>query len=164
VKAELTQARLKELLHYEPESGLFKYRVERKGRASGSVAGRQDSSGYIQIGIDGLRIFAHHLAFLYMEGAMPLDCVDHINRLRADNSWANLRQADRSSNAQNRAHRSDNTSGVKGVSRLSSGKWQAAINYRGKRHYLGAFDCLEDAKEFIGLAREVCHGEFACAG
>lgn len=91
--AELTAGRLKELLTYDPETGVFIWRGWRSGSAvAGSVAGSLHSDGYVCIKIGRCLYRAHRLAFLYMTGSRPIGQVDHINMNRADNRWCNLRE------------------------------------------------------------------------
>ena len=59
----------------------------------------------------------------------------------------------------NRKLRSDNTSGVRGVSK-SYGKWRASITFKKKTYYLGTFTELEDAVRIRKKAENVLYGEF----
>ncbi len=91
---ELTQKRLKELLHYDPDSGVFTWKVNRGGIAKAEVvAGCIGSHKYILINVDRKRYLAHRLAFLYMENHFPVNQVEHINRIKSDNCWGNLRHS-----------------------------------------------------------------------
>lgn len=88
----LTQERLKELLTYEPATGVFRWRERRGNQGGGCVApgdeaGSVYKNGYRMIGVGGRRYGAHRLAFLYMTGAFPPAEVDHINGVPADNRW-----------------------------------------------------------------------------
>jgi hypothetical protein len=147
----ITQSRLKQLLAYDPETGVFR-RVCDQGRwKKGSIAGSTDdasgsSGGYVKIYVDGRRYRAHRLAWMYMTGAFP-SSVDHINHDRSDNRWLNLRMASQPDNAKNRKMNSNNSSGFRGVSWYKpSGKWMAYINTApGKRKNLGYFDTILDA-------------------
>lgn len=138
----LTAERLREVLHYDPENGQFTWLISRRGHIkAGSIAGCLDDRGYRGIKIDQILCRAHRLAWLYMTGAWP-DCeIDHINQLKYDNRFSNLRAVNRRQNEQNKLMRSDNKSGFKGVSlHKASGKWQAFISVRGKSIYLGKYD------------------------
>jgi len=113
----LTQNRLKELLEYNPETGLF---IRKKTTASnaqvGNIAGFLNKhTGYKSIHIDGKEYYCHRLAFLYMNGFLPEKQVDHINRIKDDNRWINLRNATSTENLQNTSLRKSNKSGEKGV-------------------------------------------------
>lgn len=98
----LTQARLKSLLKYDPFTGNFWWKVNRRGTAKkNSVAGAVSTAGYRQIKINGPLYLSSRLAFLYMTGKWPKGYVDHINRNRADNRWENLRECTNAENQYN---------------------------------------------------------------
>ena len=146
----ISQKRLKELLHYDPETGVFTWlRREGKSRAvsvfnsnyAGKVAGniQTDSSGHKQISIyfDKKAHKAHRLAWLYVYGKMPKGIIDHINGDSLDNRIVNLREADDFQSAWNKGKLATNKSGYKGVSlKKKSGKWVAQISYKGKKMFL----------------------------
>lgn len=137
----LTQARLKELLHYNPDTGAFTWLIHRGGTAQvGSVAGRIDRDGYIEIKVDRERYAAHRLAWLYVHGSMPSYLIGHANRDRADNAFDNLQHLDRTKNQRTHAIGSRNRSGALGVSWIKAHKsWQAKIKVGGKSLHLGLF-------------------------
>ena len=144
---ELKQERLKELLHYDQESGLFTRRVRRGRCLAGEVAGTLTDTGYIKIYYEGKLYRAHRLAWLYMTGVWPDSEIDHINGDRSDNRWANLRSALPHQNRQNTLLIPNNSSGYIGVSWSSNRrKWAAAIQHLGKTKWLGYFDNKEDAR------------------
>lgn len=159
----LTQARLREVLSYDPETGVFTRLVATSNRvAVGSDAGTTRIDGYIQIHIDGRLYSAHRLAWLYMTGEWPSDKVDHINRRKFDNRWGNLREANTSQNACNSLVRIDNTSGVRGVSFCkTTNRWRALIVVNGKRRHLGRFDDIGSAAAAYAVAAREAFGEFA---
>lgn len=158
----LTQARLKELLHYDPETGVFVRLVSRGRAAAGSVAGSPDKNGYLQISIDKSNYLAHRLAFLHELGRFPLDEVDHIDRDPSNNRWNNLREATRSLNGANTRLRPDNASGHRGVYwEQRRGKWLVQGHLNGSTKYLGYFDRLEDAAAVSQAWRETHFREFA---
>lgn len=143
----ITQQRLKELLDYEPETGIFTWRVRNGNRTKvGGNAGGVNSYGYVQIRLDGSLYKAHRLAWLYMYGEMPSDMIDHINRKTGDNRICNLRIATNSQNQQNAGVRNDSTSGIRGVSwDKKRGKWCARIKAKDTRRHLGYFESIEEA-------------------
>jgi hypothetical protein len=96
----LTAERLRELLHYDPATACtWIAKVgPRSGIRIGSIAGRLNSNGHLQISVDGRRYMGHPLAYLYMNGAWPKNLIDHINMDMADNRWCNLRDATHSQN------------------------------------------------------------------
>ena len=114
----LTAEELRELLRYDPNTGIFRWKVKQR-RVSygvGDVAGSLDSSsGYHRIRIDGRDYRASRLAWLYVYGRWPTDEIDHKNTIRDDDRLANLREATRGQNNYNTKRFSTNTSGLKGV-------------------------------------------------
>jgi hypothetical protein len=145
----LTQERLKELLHYDPDTGIFTNLTQRANCVKkGAVAGWNDN-GYVRIEILGKNYRAHRLGWLYMYGAFPKKDVDHINGDRSDNRIANLREATDLQNGQNRhAPGKNNTSGYLGVSwSKRENKFIAQIRVNRKGRQLGFFDTAEEAHE-----------------
>lgn len=144
----ITQVRLKELLHYEPETGVFTWLERTSNRVKvGESAGRIDSKGYWRISLDGSCYRAHRLAWLYMRGKWPKLEIDHRNGGRTDNSWRNLRSGTRHENSQNMARRSDNIHGVTGVSFVPKrNKWVAQLTAYGERVFHGYFPNKEAAR------------------
>lgn len=111
----ITQERLKELLNYNPDTGDFTIKTSRVCRGiKDSVAGWLESTGYIRICLDYKKHSAHRLAFLFIEGRFP-NRIDHINHIRNDNRWVNLREVTHQENSKNQSINSKNTSGVMGV-------------------------------------------------
>jgi len=146
----LTHARLIEVLHYSPETGVFTWRVSLAGRWSivpGKRAGCLRSNGYVRIGFKGWAFRAHRLAWFYVYAGWPAQDIDHINGNRSDNRIANLRLASNAENQQNRCHiQSRNTSGFTGVRwHEKTLKWLAEIRTNNKTLYLGLFETLEEA-------------------
>jgi hypothetical protein len=144
----LTQERLKEVLHYDPETGSFTWRVNKGTRGKiGAEAGNINSlSGYRIVFIDRQRYLCHRLAFVYLLGRFPECHTDHINGIRHDNRWCNLREVTPLINHKNQVIRKSNKSGVNGVCWLKKlGKWQAQIRVNYKTISLGLHDDKEDA-------------------
>lgn len=155
-----TQARLQQLLDYNPETGVFTWRLDRGGKArKGTPAGSLQSSGYVRITIDDKPYPAHRLAWLYMTGDLPPALIDHKNRLKADNRWVNLRAATKAQNALNAKTRRDNQTGCKHVTRNKK-KWEVRMQVDGQLKYLGSFKTLESASEYASKVRELLHGDF----
>ena len=155
----ITHERLRELLHYDPESGVFTWLVRAtKNIKIGDEAGDRDTHGYLAIRIDGKRYRAHRLAWLYMTGAWPVHEIDHINGIRDDNRLGNLREATRAENQQNQAVRRDSSSGFTGVSWDKwRNKWQAYIKIAGRQRYLGRFPTAESAHAAYLAAKMKLH-------
>lgn len=160
----LTQERLKELLQYDPETGVFTWRVANGSRAKcGDVAGGIDKHGYVRIGVDGARYKGHRLAWLYMTGEWPALDVDHRDMDRANNAWVNLRHADRRQNMANTGCRANNSCGFKGVHVTRHGNYAASIHLSGVKSHLGTFPTAEEAHAAYVKAANDNFGEFARA-
>lgn len=165
----VTPELLRELLHYDPETGLFtriKIISSRSRIRIGNIAGCADGQGYIRIKIGGRsgRCFAaHRLAWLYMTGKWPENEIDHVDLNPSNNRWSNLREANRSTNIANTRRRADNTSGLKGVYRGPGIErpWRAEITLHKKRVFIGAFATIEEAKAAYDAMAVDHYGEFA---
>lgn len=159
---ELTHDKLKEMLHYDPASGVFTWLVSRGSVKPGSSPKARDTYGYPVIRIFKRLYRAHRIAWFYMTGEMPKFNIDHRNGNTTDNSWVNLRDCTQSQNIQNGSIRSDNTSGVRGVTVDNTrGKFVAALRLNGKKYCIGRFDSLSDATEARVAAELRLHGEFS---
>jgi len=162
---ELTQSRLQELLHYDPGSGEFHWRVQKKNNHSaGDIAGCRMRSEYWTIHIDGRNYRAHQLAWLYMQGEWGRPLIDHRDGNPLNNRWSNLRLSSHTENAANRPRLRSNTSGFKGVSfDRRRGKWLAQIQKQGRRYPIGRYDTAQEAHEAYATAARLLFGEFARA-
>lgn len=145
--SSLTAEKLRGLLHYDQETGIFTRKVRTSNRVKvGDTTGSLDGNGYLLISILSRKHQAHRLAWLYVYGNWPEDQIDHINRIRADNRICNLRGVTHKQNGQNASKRSDNKSGHTGVSWYKCvSKWRAHIRHNQKDIHLGYFTDLEDA-------------------
>lgn len=162
---QLTQARLKELLSYDPETGIFTRLKNVANVKAGALAGCPDKDGYMQIRVDSKLYKSHRLAWLYMTGEAPPARIDHKDVDPANNKWGNLREATAATNAWNSGIAADNTSGVKNVHRHSkSGKWYVEVSANKERHRQGPFDSPKEAALAAQQARSKLHGEFANHG
>jgi hypothetical protein len=153
----LTQERLKELLHYCPDTGVFTWRVTRGGHVqAGRVAGTL-KQGYGQIMVDKKHYYAHRLAWLYTHGVWP-SMLDHINRDKLDNRIVNLREVTWSQNGQNQTSDPKNTSGYRGVIwEKNRNKWRARIQVNRKLIHIGYFDTVEDAARAYAAGAAIYH-------
>jgi hypothetical protein len=159
----LTQERLKQLMTYDPLTGIFTRNVKQGKSLPGSIAGHfHKSSGYIKIMIDYKLYRASRLAWLYMTGSWPKLDVDHKDLVRHNNIWENLREATQSQNSCNRNLQRNNTSGAKGIRYREGNKspWGAHIKHHGKWIPLGWYKTKEEALEVRDLAEQLCQGEF----
>jgi len=160
----ITQEQLKELIHYDPDTGAFTNVTTRgkatAGRTSGNLSknGKDSTLIYRRIYISGKFYKAHRLAFLYMDGSWPAEEVDHINGDGSDNRWCNLRKASRHINGRNTRLKSNNTSGLHGIAwSKSRNKWRVRIVVDHKEIFLGRYSDLFEAV-CVRKAAELKHG------
>lgn len=138
---------LLEVLDYCPATGMFTWKKKTSVRTSiGMPANHIRSNGYVYISIKYTRHLAHRLAFMFMTGNFPAHQVDHINGVRNDNSWGNLREVTCKENNKNIAKSLRNKSGVTGVFWYAPGKkWQAHITINRKKTHLGYYKDFDEA-------------------
>ena len=161
-KLPLTAERLRELLDYNPETGIFTWKKKNRKRDVGDIAGSRAGEDYYQISIDYGTYRRGRLAWFYVYGEWPPIEIDHINGIRDDDRIANLRLSSAMENKWNQGKHRNNTSGYKGVifdPRM--GMWRAQIRFNRKRYYLGWFDSPEKAYAAYCEAAIRLHGEFA---
>lgn len=144
----IKQDRLKELIHYEPSTGVFTWLGDRGGRSfRGKVAGSEKDNGYREITVDGFQYLAHRLAWLYVNGTWPSNDIDHINGDKSDNRIDNLRDVFPYVNLHNTSASSkNNATKLTGVA-FARNKYRAEIRFKNKRHYIGVFDSPEAASK-----------------
>jgi hypothetical protein len=139
----LTTSRLRQVLAYDPKTGIFRWRKAAPGRVMpGNVAGALHGSMHRQIRVDGQLYQSGRLAWLYMKGRWPKHEINCINGDRSDIRWANLREITR---AQGRSLSPPRSKlGAKGVWG-QRGRYVAQIRVNGQKRYLGTFDTLKEA-------------------
>jgi hypothetical protein len=171
---ELTQEECRRLFHYDPETGvvtrLYTSSVQSRWKAGERVGAVTECGAYkqrryrvlsIRVGGSHKRVYEHRFVWFYMLGRWPKQ-VDHINGDGCDNRWANLREASRTQNMQNKRIQRNNTSGIKGVSWYASKqKWRPEIKVNGRRISLGYYDNIRDAAAVYEEAARKYFGEFA---
>lgn len=148
-------------LHYDPDTGNFKWKNPTNIRIKpGDLAGNPHWKGYLVIGLHQKLYSAHRLAWFYMTGEWPNYEVDHINGIRDDNRWLNLRLATKNQNHYNERLRINNTTGEKGVTfHPQSGKWRARTQKDGVR-YTSLHNHWWQAVKEVRRRREWLHGEY----
>ena len=157
----LTHARLKELLHYNPDTGVFTWLVYRAPLArAGDIAGTHDSHGHRQIRVQRKLYGAHRLAWFYAQGEWPKFDIDHMNRIKDDNRIANLRDVSTTLNCQNAVEaRSNSKSKLLGVHRTRY-SFIAQIAVNGKKQHLGSFKTADAAHAaYVEAKRELHPGD-----
>lgn len=156
--------KIKEILNYDPETGVFTWKVTRSNNAKkGEIAGTYSRGKYDYnlIYINSKAYLAHRLAWRYMTGEDPIGLIDHINGNTLDNRFSNLRKCDVQQNQFNSKCRVTNKSGFKGVTTHKDGKFSARIMHNGMQVYLGYFDTPEAAHKAYCDAANKRAGEFA---
>jgi hypothetical protein len=153
----ITQERLKELLHYNPDTGIFIWKVKKSRVSIGDTAGSRCHK-YLTVKLDQVRYLSHRLAWLYVYGEWLNKDIDHINRVTTDNRICNLRPATRSENSQNRGIQSNNKFGLVGVSECKrTNKYRAYITINKKFIALGTYETPELAHEAYLMAKLKIH-------
>lgn len=151
-KQILTASEANALFLYDPITGELTHRT---GKSAGKTAAKPAVQGYLRATVGRTEYRLHRLVWLMHTGAQCEQEIDHINRVKTDNRWANLRSVSRQQNAQNMPVRSDNTSGVPGVSwSKRASKWMAHIRVAGKRTHLGLFTTVEAATQARATAEK----------
>jgi hypothetical protein len=157
VESNLTAEQIQALLDFSVDPPRWKARVSQDTDA-GDEAGHVRPSGYRWIKVKGRAYSAHRLVWRAKTGQWPRSELDHINGMKADNRFENLREATRSVNCQNlksaRAH--NKSTGVLGVYRRGD-KFHANIRYDGKSHHVGVFLTVEQAHEAYLKAKRQYH-------
>ena len=144
MKPDITHEQLTTLLHYDPETGIFTQKMRWWNREPGDRVGGLTPQGYWYVGVGGKQYPAHRLAWFYVHGEWPTDDIDHINRVRDDNRWCNLRATTRSKNLHNSSRRK--ASGTKGVYWHKCNKrWDASIMVNYETYHIGSFKNEQDA-------------------
>ena len=155
----ITQDELLKLLDYNPDTGVFTWKVSTSNRVNvGDIVMSHHNKGYIRISINYIRYLAHRLAWLYVYGYIPFDQIDHIDGNKKNNAIANLREATAKENKQNiRKPQANNASGFLGVYfDTHRGKFMAAIRINCNSKNLGRFNTAEEAyAAYIKAKREI---------
>lgn len=156
----LTQARLKEMLDYDPLTGriTFAFSVCSKTKL-GEIAGSFDRKGYRKLHIDGKSYAAHRVCFLWMTGKMPVDQIDHINGIKDDNRFENLREVSSAINNQNKRHaqRTSQSGLIGAYFKPKKNFYQAGITVGGKFTSLGCFKTADEAHAAYVAAKRQLH-------
>jgi hypothetical protein len=153
VQKNLTQERLKEVLDYDPETGIF-CRKNCFGLKEQKIISGSNVNGYRTIKIDNKPYYLHRLAWLYVYGKFPEKEIDHKNKNKSDNRICNLRDISRQQNIQNRG----NPLGV--FQTKNKRRWRARIMFSGNCINLGTFATKEEAIEKYQEAKKIYHPYF----
>src|SRR5271157_2682369 len=123
---------LRELFEYDPESGLLTHKgrlnvrkTKFDGRIrSGMVAGYVTSIGYLVVKIHSRAYCTHRVIWAMVTGSWPKYQIDHVNLIKTDNRWINLREATIS---QNKANIRSQRVGLKGAYKGSKNRWRSSV-------------------------------------
>jgi hypothetical protein len=167
----LTQQEVIDLIRYDPETGEcvwnkldVKWFIRSDGAARkycdrwndthfGKKIVRKSSDGYLEFTFRSLSCKLHRLIWFRQTGEWP-EIIDHINGIRNDNRWCNLRNVTTQENCKNQKLRRNNTSGVPGVNKpKGSNLWVVTIG----RVNLGLFSSFEEAVA-VRKAAEIEYG------
>jgi len=140
---------------YNEESGELTYRRSSVDKLPGEIATYRHRKGYLVVRFEDREYKAHRVIWLMKTGEEP-DEVDHINHIRDDNRWSNLRNVSSREQQLNMSLHKNNKSGVQGVRQLASGRFNAFIMVNRKHINLGTFDSLEEA----AAARKEAHKRY----
>lgn len=153
---------ISDYLDYDPEIGIFTWKIKTKTSSAGDIAGRANCRGYVSIWINRKSYYAHRLAWALHNDSWPISDIDHINEDKSDNKISNLRLASRSENMFNRGFNKNNTSGMKGVVFCKeTQKWRAQIMVDRKSVNIGRFKTKEEAAAAYMVKAQEVRGEFA---
>lgn len=160
-----SQERLKELFDYSVITGLLYEKTRRNSRSSPIGEPVKDglTCGYRCVRIDGSLYKQHRVIWKLVTGEDPLHQIDHINQVRIDNSWHNLRLATSRQQKLNQGLGSHSTSGFRGVTfHKQRGKFQSQIRFNGTSLFLGLFLTAEEASQTYEAMASILHGSFYC--
>ena len=159
----LTQAQLKEILDYDPDTGIFRWKIQMaKHTPAGKIAGgkcydtKSKNPTRVSIQISKKPYCAHRLAWLYAFGKFPENFIDHIDGNPFNNKINNLRECTDAQNAQNKRKPPSNSStGFLGVCSRKYG-FHAHIQKNGKHIFIGSFKTPEEAHQaYLAKKREL---------
>jgi hypothetical protein len=160
-KTRPTIEELREYLHYEPETGVLRWKKPSGNASAGAIAGGVCGNGYSYIQFKRTRLLTHRVAFALHRGHWPRPCCDHADGNPLNNCADNLRECSPSENRQNARIPRTNSSGIKGVSKFNATRgWRVRVRL-GEEVRVKYFRRLEDAAAYAKQLREQLHGEFA---
>ena len=153
---------LREILEYQPETGLFFWKKKRNGISVGQLAGGKDRDGYIRIRIDNVKYAAHRLAWMYIHNDFPKNFIDHINGIKIDNRICNVRDVTRSENMQNLFKPQGRNIYIGVYKNQNANTWYSKIEINGKQIRLGTFKTPEEANIAYKKAKLIYHPTAPC--
>ena len=151
--------RINELFRYDPEAGVLIRKVASGSRGhAGDIAGCLNGCGYVVVAVNDRDVRAHRMIWAIMTGDWPRGEIDHINGIRNDNRWCNLRSCSRAENAQNMRCKPSPTCDLQGVSwDARTQRWYVRIQVGRKVIFLGRFDIPEEGHAAYLAAKQKFH-------
>ena len=129
--------------HYDPETGILRVKSWYSGISKkdiGKIVGRDNGSGYLQLRLNKKFQYVHRVIWLMQTGEWPEHEIDHINRIRTDNRWCNLREVTHQQNNFNREDSSPNL-----YITPHRNKLQVRVPIKGKTTYIGTYSTMVEA-------------------
>lgn len=179
----VTPQELAELLSYDPETGgltwlprPLRFFRDGEGRYTAARAKKifdrqfantpalntHNPAGYLRGNLFGRSLMSHRAAYALMTGHWPEDQIDHINGVRDDNRWVNLRPVTNRQNQHNSRSAKNSSSRYIGVSSCrKTNRWVAYICPDGRKINLGAYNTEEEAAKVRDEKALELFGEYA---
>ena len=168
----IPQTHLREIFDYRDGALYWKYdshqRKQWNAMFAGVKAGYVEKNGYTSVffkatprnGLAKSRPIAlHRLIFCFHHGYYPPQ-IDHINGDRGDNRIENIRAALAHENCANRKKMNNNTTGCPGIRLHRDGHYEARVQFAGKRHQVGSFKTLDEARVAVVAASKTIKGQW----
>lgn len=154
-ETSLTHERLRELLSYDADTGIFTWKVSGARNRAGNRAGHPGPGGRWVINLDGDVYYGARLAWFYTYGEWPKGKIIQKSDDKSDCRMSIIEDVSQSQLISRSKINSLNKSGVKGVSwSKAKALWVAMITRDGVQHYLGSFATRDEAAEAYRLADE----------
>ncbi len=143
---------LRSAFSYDPDSGVI-HRISCGYPVKCGSISRVGRNSYLTVSFRGDSVTVHRLAWAIYHGHWPLGVIDHVDGDGLNNKIENLRDVTQADNLRNSRMKSNNKTGVNGVS-FRGGKYHAKIVHEYRVFHLGSFDNLEDAAKVRKQAEE----------
>ena len=159
----MDEKRLREYLvdsyEYDHNTGYFKVLKHSHAKKVGTNITLRNRGGYVIMTVAGKRYYAHRMAWLYIKWRLPKEHIDHIDGVRHNNAWSNLRECTQAENLWNKKTTTGRAKSVWYCKRRKAYVFFIAKN--GQRKIIGKYSTYEEAVDASEIARRLCHGEFA---
>ena len=162
-KAVSISPKVKDYLEYNSDTGILTWiKSPVSNIPIGRAITRKNKQGYNIVNLHGVTYYVHRVGWYLHTNSQPPEFIDHINRVKTDNYFSNLREATRSQNQHNTGIQCNNSSGYKGVYwKKGINKWVARIMLNNVSMHLGCFSTPEEAYEVYVSASKKFHNEFS---